>query len=102
MGRRKKVIEEEIVKETAPVSTTEAEDKPAFKADEEKKYKVVLTNKTSFLNLREGAGQGYPSIARINEGEVLEAAGDIIDNEWVPVKYKGLHGFVLIGKIEAI
>lgn len=112
MGRRKKVEVEEIdVKEPveiAPESTTPEEAKPAERKKKEIKTRCVvsLRNKDSFLNLRTGAGKENPSVAKIKEGEIVDALGikETLEDgtEWVMVSYNGEKGYVLGVKIKEI
>lgn len=108
MGRKKKteVVETEMKEDIIESEVVEQEEKKEKKKTPPKTFKVVLSDKGSYLNLRKGAGTKYESIDHITEGEILEAAGEEVDAGdsfgWMPVKYKGKTGFVFSGKIKEI
>lgn len=107
-SRRRVVVEEAIPAENNVKAEIAAEEASAEKITESGStlYRVVLSNKGSFLNLRAGAGQEHKSIGKIPEGGIVEKNGEIVDAGdsfgWMPVIYDGVEGYVFAGKLEKI
>jgi uncharacterized protein YgiM (DUF1202 family) len=95
-SRRRVVVEEAIPAESDVKAEVAPEEASAEKITESRStlYRVVLSNKDSFLNLRDGAGQEHKSIGKIREGGIVEKNGEIVETGdsfgWMPVIYDGV------------
>ena len=77
----------------APVPDPTPEPTPIPDPIREPAYGYYTVNVNSFLNVRSGPGQGYPSIWRLDDGdkipiyEIQDGWGRIDDYGWVSMKY---------------
>lgn len=55
---------------------------------------VAVVTDPEGLNLREGPGTDYPSLAVIPAGAQLPILGTVVNTNWLPVSYEGKQGFV--------